>query len=170
MAKTDKSLIRSLNRSATRPKKLRASELRGGRLREPAVCEQCGATYSRRAWRKPAVASPALLGRARWTRCPACVQAKREEYLGRVVLRGRYLDAHGDAIRARIRNVVSRENARQPERRLVSLEARGGMMEALTTSQKLAHRIAHELKKAFGGRTRYAWADDGTLNARWERS
>lgn len=170
MAKTDKGLIRSLNRSTTRSNKLRAAEVRGGRLREPAVCELCGATYSRRVWRKPPVPSPALLARARWTTCPACVQTKREEYLGRVVLRGRYLEAHGDAIRARIRNVVARARSRQPERRLVSLEARDGALEVLTTSQKLAHRIAHEMKKAFGGRTRYAWADDGTLNAGWERS
>jgi hypothetical protein len=35
----------------------------------------------------------------------------------------------------------------------------------LTTSQKLAHRIAHELKNVFGGRTAYNWSDDGTLFA-----
>lgn len=40
----------------------------------------------------------------------------------------------------------------------------------LTTSQKLAHRIAHELEKAFGGRTTYAWLDDGCLEARWRAS
>ncbi|MBV8356385.1 MAG: hypothetical protein JO189_00400, partial [Deltaproteobacteria bacterium] len=37
----------------------------------------------------------------------------------------------------------------------------------LTTSQKLAHRLAHELKKAFGGRVTYNWSDDGTLLAHW---
>jgi hypothetical protein len=35
----------------------------------------------------------------------------------------------------------------------------------LTTSQKLAHRLAHELKKAFGGGVTYAWSDDGSLFA-----
>jgi hypothetical protein len=41
-------------------------------------------------------------------------------------------------------------------------------MEVLTTSQKLAHRLAHELEKAFGGRTHYAWSDrDGRLVANW---
>jgi hypothetical protein len=39
----------------------------------------------------------------------------------------------------------------------------------LTTSQKLAHRIVHELKKAFRGRATYAWSDDGTLFATWQR-
>ena len=41
-------------------------------------------------------------------------------------------------------------------------------LEVLTTSQKLTHRIAHELKKLFGGRTSYNWSDDGMLFATWE--
>ena len=58
----------------------------------------------------------------------------------------------------------------QPERRLVSAERHGSVLEVLTTSQKLAHRIVHELKKAFRGRARYAWsAADGSLLATWER-
>lgn len=170
MAKTGKALIRSLNRSSTRPKKLRPVEARQGRLREPSVCQSCGAVFSRRVWRRSATPSAALLGRAHWTRCPACVQTRREEYLGRVLLRGAYLDSHMAAIRARIRNVVSRAERTQPERRVVSFAAEGPALEVLTTSQKLAHRIAHELKKAFGGRTTYAWADDGVLTATWERA
>jgi hypothetical protein len=51
---------------------------------------------------------------------------------------------------------------------VVSIERRPeGGLEILTTSQKLAHRIVHELKKAFGGRAVYRWADDGHLDARW---
>ena len=59
----------------------------------------------------------------------------------------------------------------QPERRIVSIdtiESDGDALEVLTTSQKLTHRIAHELKKALGGRTSYSWSDDGTLFATWE--
>lgn len=44
------------------------------------------------------------------------------------------------------------------------------MPEVLTTSQKLAHRIVHELKKAFRGQAGYAWSDrDGSLLATWQR-
>jgi hypothetical protein len=40
----------------------------------------------------------------------------------------------------------------------------------LTTSQKLAHRIARELQKAFGGRARYTWSDqNGSLTAIWQQ-
>ena len=38
------------------------------------------------------------------------------------------------------------------------MEWTGSALEVLTTSQKLAHRIATELRKAFGGRTTYAWS------------
>lgn len=169
MAKTGKGLIRSLNRSSTRSNKLRPAEARSGRLREPSVCERCGALFSRRVWRKPPVPRPALLARAHWTRCPACVQTSREEYLGRVRLRGRYLETHRDDVVARIRNVVARASATHPGRRMVSITGEGSALEVLTTSQKLAHRISHEVRKAFGGRTAYVWADDGVLEARWQK-
>jgi hypothetical protein len=55
------------------------------------------------------------------------------------------------------------------ERRTAAESWRDGVLEVVTTSQKLAHRIVHELKKAFRGRTTYAWSDDGTLHATWGR-
>jgi hypothetical protein len=62
--------------------------------------------------------------------------------------------------------VASHAEFTQPERRLVSIEWKGSELEVLTTSQKLAHRIATELRKAFGGRTTFAWShDDGSLLA-----
>jgi hypothetical protein len=111
-----------------------------------------------------------MLARAHWTRCPACVQTSREEYLGRVLLRGRWLEEHMGVVTARVRNVVTRATAAQPERRMVSFAAQGPVLEVLTTSQKLAHRISHELKKAFGGRTTYNWADDGVLTTTWDKA
>jgi NMD protein affecting ribosome stability and mRNA decay len=99
--------------------------------------------------------------------CPACQQAEGEEYFGRVLIRGK-ATAGEDAIRRRIRNVAARAGFTQPERRVVSVERRGDVLEVLTTSQKLAHRIVHELKKAFGGRASYLWSDDRTLLASWQ--
>jgi hypothetical protein len=53
----------------------------------------------------------------------------------------------------------------QPERRIVATNWNGKTLEVLTTSQKLAHRIAREVEKAFGGRAHFSWSDDGTLLA-----
>ncbi len=73
------------------------------------------------------------------------------------------------AIPARIAHVERRAEFTQPERRIVASNWDGATREVLTTSQKLAHRIARELQKAFGGRARYTWSDqDGALTAIWQ--
>ena len=56
-----------------------------------------------------------------------------------------------DAVRRRIANVAARARATQPQRRVVDIARRNGALEVLTSSQKLAHRVARELEKAFGG-------------------
>ena len=95
-----------------------------------------------------------LLDRAQWGTCPGCAQAAGGEYHGRVLRRGATVAAQLDAIRRRIRNVARRAEFTQPERRIVSIEWDGNTLEILTTSQMLAHRIAHELAKAFGDMAR----------------
>jgi hypothetical protein len=72
-------------------------------------------------------------------------------------------------MRRRIANVVGRAAFTQPERRISSIAWHGDALEILTTSQKLAHRMVHELKKLFRGRATYAWSDDRTLFATWQR-
>jgi hypothetical protein len=171
MAKAGKTkgLIRSLNRRGSASSKLKAGEVRTGRPAEPSACQRCGAVFVRRVWRRDAAVSHALLAKARWTVCPACVQARDAEGFGRIVVEGAFVAPNAAAIEARIRNVAARAQHTQPERRAVSFERRDGGLEVLTTSQKLAHRIVHELRKAFRGRASYAWSDDGTLFARWRR-
>jgi len=83
---------------------------------------------------------------------------------------GTYIAEHAVEIRRRLENVAARARYTQPERRIVAITARGPALEILTSSQKLAHRIAHELKKAFRGTVSYAWSDrDGRLLAVWHR-
>lgn len=169
MATKSKGLIRSLNRRGAKTAKVKPAEARRGRLKEPTACEKCGAIFAKRTWRRDHKMTLALLDKAGWAVCPACEQAKTQEYWGRVVIRGAFPAAHEIAIRERIANVADRAQATQPERRLVSVDRQGDEIEVLTTSQKLAHRIVHELKKAFRGRATYAWSDDGSLFATWQR-
>jgi hypothetical protein len=85
-----------------------------------------------------------------------------------VVVEGTLLPERLGEVERRIRNVAARAEFTQPERRVIEIRFGAGTMEVLTTSQKLAHRVAHELQKAFGGRTRYTWSDrDGRLVATW---
>ena len=87
-----------------------------------------------------------------------------------MIAHGEFSAVEREAIAHRIENVARRAAASQPERKLVSLTWNDPALEVLTTSQKLAHRIVTELRKAFGGRASYAWSDrDGSLFATWER-
>jgi NMD protein affecting ribosome stability and mRNA decay len=111
-----------------------------------------------------------MMHRAQWTRCPACVQQKTGEAYGRIVASGDFIAGHLEEIRRRIRNVARQAESKQALRRIVSTNYDGDQLEVLTTSQKLAHRVARELEKAFGGETTYSWWDrDGTLYATWRR-
>lgn len=166
---TDKGIIRSQSRRGARSDKVKPVEAATRRLPEPTLCERCGAVFQRRTWRTDRAPSAALLARARWRVCPACKQQAADEWYGRVRLRGAFVAAHEAELRRRIANVAGRARATQPERRLVSVERSGRDLEVLTTSQKLAHRIVHELRKAFRGTASYRWTDDRTLDAVWER-
>jgi hypothetical protein len=107
-----------------------------------------------------------VFDKAKWVVCPGCAQAASGEYHGQVLieLKG---EVDRESIAARIANVERRAQATQPERQIVSASWSGATLEVLTTSQKLAHRIAREIEKAFGGVARYSWADDdGALLAR----
>ncbi len=164
-----KGLTRSLDRRGTRSnmsppvaQKQRAPE-------DPSVCDSCGSIYTAKTWRRSRPLPAKLINAAAWTICPACKQAKSGEYFGRVLVQGSNASANLDAIRSRIANVERRAEFTQPERRIVSSKWDGATLEVLTTSQKLAHRIARELQKAFGGRARYTWSDqDGALTAIWQ--
>ena len=164
-----KGLIRSLSRKSTRSKKRRPVEGAAGRVAEPSVCEACGAIFARRLWRHDRKHTAALLGRAAWTRCPACVQAAGNVGFGRVIIRGRYALVNERTIRRRIANVAARAAHSQPQRRISAIDEHDDLIDVITTSQKLAHRIVHELRKLFRGRASYRWSDDGTLFATWER-
>lgn len=136
---------------------------------DPSVCDICGSVYTAKTWRRGRPLPKMLLNAAAWTICPACKQAKRGKSFGRVLVRGSDAIANLDAIRARIANVERRAEFTQPQRRIIASKWDGSTLEVLTTSQKLAHRIAHELQKAFGGRARYTWSDqDGALTAIWQ--
>ena len=168
---TRKGLTRSLDRRGTRSDMSPAVAQKGRAPEDPSVCDICGSVYTAKTWRRNRPLPAKVINAAAWTLCPACKQTKSGKYFGRVLVRGPNAIANLDAIRSRIVNVERRAEFTQPERRIISSQWDGATLEVLTTSQKLAHRIAHELHKAFGGRARYTWSDqNGALTAIWESS
>lgn len=172
ITKQSRGLIRSLNRSAARDDKSPQVVRKTAQPKEPTVCARCGSVYLYKTWRHDHKLTDELLERRVWGFCPACDEVSQQEGQGRLIIRGSGIAGNRALIRSRIENVARRAMTAQPERRIVSIDAietKGEKgIEVLTTSQKLTHRIAHELKKLFGGRTSYNWSDDGTLFATWE--
>ncbi|HEY2107152.1 MAG TPA: hypothetical protein VGH29_15240 [Candidatus Binataceae bacterium] len=170
-SKKSKGPIRSLNRSAVRDDKSPAVVRKAKAPNDPSICERCGAIYERKTWRGDRKVTAQLSRAAEWTVCPACEQVSRQEGQGRLMLLGSGVPARSDLIRRRMDNVAKRATVTQPQRRIISVDELGPTgdegIEVLTTSQKLAHRIVHELRKVLGGSAIYSWQDDGTLYAEW---
>jgi len=168
LTKQSRGLIRSLNRRAARDDKAPQVARKTPPIHEPTVCARCGAVFVRKTWRHDHTLSDEQIDRVRWGFCPACEQVSRHEGQGRLIIRGVAPDRQGD-LRRRIENAAKRAMRTQPERRIVSIDTSngGGTIEVLTTSQKLAHRLAHEVKKLLRGKVSYSWSDDGTLFATW---
>jgi NMD protein affecting ribosome stability and mRNA decay len=168
-------VVRSLIRKGSRDDRGPGVVRTGPSYPDPAHCPRCNAIYHHKTWRLDERRVPFDVHGAlpvAEAMCPACLQARDREYYGRVFLcAGRFLSSHERDIRARIANVAARAAYTQPERRIVKIARRSGGLEVRTTSQKLAHRIANELVKAFHGRATYDWSDrDGELLATWSRN
>ncbi len=167
--RSGKGLIRSLSRRGTRADKTPPVARKTPRLRDPSICELCGSVYSAKRWRCDSHLAREAMERVAWTKCPACTQVSAGAHYGTVEITGPAVAKNLEMIRRRLANVERRARYTQPERRIVSADWDGTRLEVLTTSQKLAHRIARELEKAFGGRARYKWSDrGGTLLATWQ--
>lgn len=166
--KQSRGLIRSLNQQAVRDNKGPRVTRKTPPIHEPTVCARCGAVFLRKTWRHDHTLTDEQIERGRWGFCPACEQVSRQEGQGCLIIRGLPVDRQGD-VRRRIENAAERAIKSQPERRIVSIDtAEGGSgLDILTTSQKLTHRLAHEIKKLLRGRVSYSWSDDGTLFATW---
>ena len=168
---TGKGLVRALVRVGSKSDHRPAVALKGAPVRDRTVCDGCGAVFTGQTWRRSArrLREAAEDGSVRGT-CPACRQTAKGLAFGRVVLEGSYVAGHAEELIRRIRNVAARAEFTQPERRLIEVAARGSTIEVLTTSQKLAHRLAREMVKAFRGSVSYNWSDgDGSLLAVWRR-
>ena len=105
-----------------------------------------------------------VIDKAPWVTCPGCAQTAAGEYHGRVLI------AVGDSATSRPfrpGSPTSRTRAVYTARAASSRDQPGWEdLEILTTSQKLAHRIAREVEKAFGGSSHFSWSDDdGSLLA-----
>ena len=144
-------------------------------LKEPTVCEECGAVYVNRRW--TAANSPARNEqREHWcpqqaTLCPACAQVRTGEPRGFVYLDGAFFVTHAEEVEQLLRNEAERAAEDNPLARI--MEWKRGERHKLavaTTTEHLAQRLGHAVEKAFGGDVNYDFSHENKLaRVSWQR-
>jgi len=135
------------------------------KLREPTVCPDCGAIFTRGrwAWGEPPAG-------AHETRCPACQRIHDKVPAAFLTLEGDYCREHESEITNLIRNYEEREQAEHPLKRIMGRRDRDGTLEITFTDAHLARGIGETLHHAHQGELDYQYTKgDSMLRVRWRR-
>lgn len=141
----------------------------------PAYCGDCGAIYADKRW----VARPFAHDshkRSHWkplksTICPACKQVREGIAGGYLVLSGTFLAEHRDEINGLINNEERETFRDNPLSRIISRRENGDELIVETTTEHLAQRLGHAVKKAYDGEVDYDFSHENkVLRVHWERN
>ncbi|MFN7947644.1 MAG: BCAM0308 family protein [Blastocatellia bacterium] len=142
---------------------------------EPAVCKICGDVYADRRWSAPdperqSARHPAFRP-AQEVVCPACERQQTGEPGGFVYLDGAFLLAHRDEIEHLLRNETTRAEEDNPLARIMDWQwDNTDRLTVTTTTEHLAQRLGHALKKAFDGEVLYDFSHENKLaRVSWHR-
>jgi hypothetical protein len=137
------------------------------KLKGPARCADCGATYVNGHWRWQSLIPPARTA----TTCPACRRVKDRYPAGELAVGGSFVAGHAKEIEGLIRNTADNESREHPLHRIMELKWRKGAIVVTTTDVHLPHRIGHALKDAWGGALATHYDDHGYYaRVNWERN
>ncbi len=137
----------------------------GKKLREPARCPGCGASFQNGRWTwEPAPASAAA------HTCPACQRIHDEFPAGYVTLAGTFLDQHLDEIRSLIEHCEAAEKAEHPLQRIMAIKPSEDGLLITTTDVHLARELAERVHAAYKGTLEFSYnREDNLLRALWKR-
>ena len=136
-----------------------------GKLPEPTVCPECGATYHHGHWSWQAAAAG-----AHERLCPACHRKRDKFPAGYVTLKGPYLRAHRDEITHMVRNCEGKEKSGHPLERIMAIEDQKDGILVTTTGTHIARDIAERVHEAYKGEVEFHYnKDDQLLRATWSR-
>lgn len=116
------------------------------KIREPSVCQDCGAVYHHGRWQwqgKPEEATA--------VRCPACRRIAERMPAGIVTLHGAFVAQHKAEIVGLARNEEAAEKGEHPLNRIIAVEETPDGLEIRTTDIHLPRRIGTAIKRAHGG-------------------
>ena len=136
-----------------------------GKLKEPAVCPQCGAVFHKGRWTwgaRPAQAHEAV--------CPACHRINDKYPKGMLTLNGPYFTAHREEILGLARNEETKEKKEHPLARIMAIEERPEGTVITATDTHLPRCIGEALHHAYHGEFTFHY-DEGEqfIRVNWTR-
>lgn len=129
-----------------------------GKLKEPSVCDQCGAVFHHGRWQW--ISRPE---KAHKTTCPACHRIHDRFPAGFLTLHGEFYQAHQTEIMHLVRNHEKRERAEHPLQRIIAIEDRNGKTIVTTTDIHLTRGIGEALHHAYQGELNYHYNPEQNL-------
>ena len=144
------------------------------KLSEPTSCQKCGAVYSDGQWILGAKAHedpkhehwrPGTL-----VTCPACKQSISGAVGGYVSISGNFLNEHRAEIHSLIENEAGRALEDNPLSRIMNQSEKGDRLAIETTTEHLAQRLGHAMKKAYAGEVTYDFSHENKVaRVNWHR-
>ena len=152
--------IRNVQERRHDPYKLR------GKLREPTVCPQCGASYQNGHW----TWEKAPTGQTNSQLCQACQRIKDRYPAGELAIQGNFIAAHKQEILNLAKNIEEAEKAAHPLNRLMDIEDLDDGLRITTTDIHLPRRIAEALNDAWNGELDMHYDEEGYfIRLAWRR-
>jgi hypothetical protein len=150
-------------------------ERRQQKLVEPAICEKCGAIYKNRHWTaKSGIPMPERLeirAKAAATICPACKQIANHIVGGYTSLSGAFFQKHRAEIEHLVKNEAKKALEDNPLSKIVKwVDDVDGEVTVETTTEHLAQRLGHAVKKAYDGDVTYDFSHENKVaRVHWHR-
>ncbi|MBS0252716.1 MAG: ATPase [Proteobacteria bacterium] len=137
-----------------------------GKLREPTVCNRCGAVFAEGRWQ---CLDSVPVDAAKQT-CPACLREDDKYPAGEVTLSGKFFQNHKDEIFALIRNTQSNQSSEHPLSRIIEIADGRDAAVITTTDIHLPRRLGHALEHAYKGQFHIAYSEgEYFVKANWHR-
>ena len=152
--------IRNVQEHRHDPYKLR------GKLPEPTVCPECGASYHKGRWtweKAPAAEHNSQL-------CQACQRINDKYPAGELLIQGAFLGAHKQEILNLAKNTEQKEKGQHPLNRIMAIEELEDGVRITTTDIHLPRRIAEALESAWDGELDMHYDEEGYfIRLSWRR-